>query len=396
MSKYNFDQVIDRRNTDSLKWDFKDDELPMWVADMDFEVSKEIQEALKNRIAHPVYGYTYQSDSWYQAYINFFKERHELTLQKDWILFCTGVVPTISSSVRKLTKPHEHVVVTTPVYNIFFNSIVNNDRIPLEVPLLVKKDENTNEDKYYFDFEKLEEAFKQDDVSLFILCNPQNPVGRIWTKEELDKVGKLAYKYNVTVLSDEIHCEITRPGFDYVPFIKANDINKDICVMAISVTKSFNLAGIQTSAIVIPNEDLRKKVNRQINTDEVAEPNIFACVAAIAALNDSRDWLDEMRRVVFRNREIVEKYIQNEIDDLKVIKGDATYLVWIDTSKICKKSTDFVKFLKEQTGLIVSDGSVYGKTGESYFRLNVACPLDTLNDGLKRLKKGVELFKKSK
>ncbi len=391
MSKYDFDKVVDRRNTDSIKWDFEDGMLPMWVADMDFEVATEIQEALKKRISHPVYGYTYPSDKWYESYINFFKERHDLKIEKDWLLFCTGVVPTISSSVRKLTKPKEQVVITTPVYNIFFNSIINNDRIPLEVPLIKKED-----DQYYFDFDNLEEAFKRDDVSLFILCNPQNPVGRIWSKEELDKVGKLAKKYNVTVLSDEIHCEITRPNKEYTPFIKANDINKDVCVMAISVTKTFNLAGIQTSAIVIPNEELRKKVNRQINTDEVAEPNIFSCVAAIAALNEGKEWLDEMREVVFRNRDIVEEFIQKEIKELKVIKGDATYLLWIDTSRLCDKSSEFVQFLKEKTGLIVSDGYVYGKTGENYFRLNVACPLKTLNDGLIRLKKGVELFKKEK
>ena len=390
MKKYDFEKVIDRRNTGSLKWDVKDNELPMWVADMDFEVAPEIQEALKKRLEHPIYAYTYPEDSWYDAYINFYKDRHDLEVKKEWLLFCLGVVPTISSSVRKLTKPSDYVVITTPVYNIFFNSIINNGRKPLEIPLIKKNDD------YFFDFEKLEEAFKRDDVSLFILCNPQNPVSRIWTKEELDKIGRLAYKYNVTVLSDEIHCELTRPNKEYVPFIKANDINKDICVMAISVTKSFNLAGIQTSAIVIPNEELRKKVNRQINTDEVAEPNILSCVASTAALNLGRDWLDQLRSVIFENRDLVEEYISKNIPELKVIKGDATYLVWIDTSSLCLDSTEFVKFLREKTGLFVSDGDVYGMGGEHYFRLNVACPKTTLNDGLNRLKIGVELFKKTK
>ena len=390
MKKYDFEKVIDRRNTGSLKWNVKDNELPMWVADMDFEVAPEIQEALKKRLEHPIYAYTYPEDSWYDAYINFYKDRHDLEVKKEWLLFCLGVVPTISSSVRKLTKPSDYVVITTPVYNIFFNSIINNGRKPLEIPLIKKNDD------YFFDFEKLEEAFKRDDVSLFILCNPQNPVSRIWTKEELDKIGRLAYKYNVTVLSDEIHCELTRPNKEYVPFIKANDINKDICVMAISVTKSFNLAGIQTSAIVIPNEELRKKVNRQINTDEVAEPNILSCVASTAALNLGRDWLDQLRSVIFENRDLVEEYISKNIPELKVIKGDATYLVWIDTSSFCLDSTEFVKFLREKTGLFVSDGDVYGMGGEHYFRLNVACPKTTLNDGLNRLKTGVELLKKTK
>lgn len=386
MGKYDFETVIDRRNTASLKWDVKEGELPMWVADMDFMVAPEIQKALKDRLNHPIYAYTYPDDDWYDSYIRFYQERHHLTIKKDWLVFCLGVVPTISSSVRKLTKEGDHVVVTTPVYNIFFNSIVNNNRIPLEVPLLLK------DGNYYFDFEALEKAFSREDVSLFILCNPQNPVSRIWTKEELDKIGRLAKKYDVVVLSDEIHCELVRPGMEYVPFISANDINKDLCVMAISVTKTFNLAGIQTSAIVIPNDELRKKVVRQINTDEVAEPNILSCPAAVSSLNLGRGWLDELRAVIFENRKIVEDYVGSSIPSLSVMKGDATYLVWIDVSELTDDASIFCRFLREKTGLYVSSGGVYGKGGEKFFRLNVACPKKTLMDGLNRLKEGTRLF----
>lgn len=386
MSKYDFETVINRRNTASLKWDVKENELPMWVADMDFPVCPDITEALRKRIEHPIYAYTYPTEEWYQAYIDFYRDRHHTDIKKDWLVFSLGVVPTISSSVRKLTKPGESVVITTPVYNIFFNSIVNNQRKPLEVPLL-----NEN-GKYFFDFDGLEKAFSREDVSLFILCNPQNPVGRIWTKEELSKIGELCRKYHVTVLSDEIHCELVRPGMEYVPFIEADEQNRDIAVMAISVTKPFNLAGIQTSAIVIPNEELRKKVVRQINTDEVAEPNILSCPAAISALSCGREWLDELREVVFDNRKTMEDYIEKYIPQLSVTKSDSTYLVWIDVKNLVSDASVFTFFLREKTGLYVCDGDVYGKGGETYFRINVACPKKTLMDGLERLKKGVKLF----
>lgn len=386
MSKYDFETVINRRNTASLKWDVKENELPMWVADMDFPVCPDITEALRKRIEHPIYAYTYPTEEWYQAYIDFYRDRHHTDIKKDWLVFSLGVVPTISSSVRKLTKPGESVVITTPVYNIFFNSIVNNQRKPLEVPLL-----NEN-GKYFFDFDGLEKAFSREDVSLFILCNPQNPVGRIWTKEELSKIGELCRKYHVTVLSDEIHCELVRPGMEYVPFIEADEQNRDIAVMAISVTKPFNLAGIQTSAIVIPNEELRKKVVRQINTDEVAEPNILSCPAAISALSCGREWLDELREVIFDNRKTMEDYIEKYIPQLSVTKSDSTYLVWIDVKNLVSDASVFTSFLREKTGLYVCDGDVYGKGGETYFRINVACPKKTLMDGLERLKKGVKLF----
>ncbi len=390
MGKYDFDTVIDRRNTASLKWDVQEGELPMWVADMDFMVAPEIQKALKERLNHPIYAYTYPTKDWYDSYIRFYRDRHHLDIEKDWLVFSLGVVPTISSSVRKLTNEGDHVVITTPVYNIFFNSIINNHRIPLEVPLILKDGD------YYFDFDALEKAFAREDVSLFILCNPQNPVSRIWTKEELDKIGRLAKKYHVLVLSDEIHCELVRPGMEYVPFISANEVNREICVMAISVTKSFNLAGIQTSAIVITNPELRKKVVRQINTDEVAEPNILSCPAAVSSLNFGREWLDELRNVIFENRKIVEDYIGAHIPSLCAIKGDATYLVWIDASNLCPDASVFTSFLRKHTGLYVSAGGVYGKGGEGFFRLNVACPKKTLMDGLERLEKGTQLFLKEK
>lgn len=388
MKKYDFDEIQNRRNTSSTKWDIKENEIPMWIADMDFKTAPKIIEAISSRVRQGIFGYTDQDERWAKSYVDFYERRHHLELKEDWLLFSTGVVPTISSSVRKLTKVHDNVVVLSPVYNIFYNSIINNDRVVLQVPLLYE------DGKYEIDFPALEEAFKKEETTMMIFCNPANPISKIWSREEMERIGQLAKKYHVVVLSDEIHCEITRPGKEYIPYISVNKDNEQNAVMAISVTKCFNLAGIQTSCIVIPNEELRKKVCRQINTDEVAEGNAFAYLAAEAALNDSEDYLDELREYLFENRDYAKKYIQENIPSLSLVDGDATYLLWISLEKLSTDSDTFVSFLGKETGLILSGGSVYGGNGSLFVRMNVACPRKILIDGLYRLRKGVELFLK--
>ena len=384
--KYDFNNASSRRHTDSVKWDVKDNELPLSIADMDIETAPEIKKAILKRAESGIYGYTEPMDDWYQAYISFFSNRYNVKLEKEWMMFSTGVVPSISSSVRKLTKEGDNVVVLSPVYNIFYNSIVNNNRNVLEVELIHDGDD------YKIDFESLEKAFALENTSLIIFCNPANPVGRIWTKEELAKLGELAYRHSVIVLSDEIHGFITRPGKKYIPFFSINETNKMNSVNCVSVTKPFNLAGIQTSLCFVPNPELYKKVNRQINTDEVAEPNIFACPVTVAALNEGREWLDQANAFFYENEDDVRLFIQNNIPLLSVIPSDATYLLWIDVRKIAENSKDFVTYLRETTGLILADGAVYGKGGNGFVRMNVACPKAILNDALSRLKTGVESY----
>ena len=388
--KYDFDKIIDRRHTDSCKWNVKDNELPMWVADMDFEVASPIKEAIINRASHGIYGYSDMQDEWYEAYINFYKDRHNLEIKKDWLIFSTGVVPSISSSVRKLTNEGDEVVLLTPVYNIFYNSVVNNNRKVLEVPL------RYNANSYSIDFEALNEALSKENVHLMILCNPQNPVGKIWSKEDLKEIGRLAKAHNVIVLSDEIHGELTFPGKKYVPFLSVNETNREVGFACVSVTKAFNLAGIHTSAIICPNPEIRKKVDRQLNTDECAEPNVFAQVAAIAALNDSRDWLDQLNTYIEKNKEYVYGYVKKNIPDVVCIRQDATYLMWLDISKISNDSEGFCSFLRDKTGLFINPGVHYGLTGEGFIRINVATPLSNVKDGMDRLKKGIELYLKDK
>ncbi|MBO7402983.1 MAG: pyridoxal phosphate-dependent aminotransferase [Lachnospiraceae bacterium] len=384
MKKYDFDTVADRRNTDSIKWDVAENELPMWVADMDFKTAPEITEALKKRVEHGVFGYTDVNDEWYDAYINWWKNRHGFVIEKEWLMFCTGVIPAISSIVRKLTTPNEKVIIQTPVYNIFFNSIINNGCRVWESPL---KYENG---AYSMDFEDLEEKMADPQASLMILCNPQNPAGKIWSRDDLARVGELAKKYGVTVVSDEIHCDITEPGKLYVPFASVSDTCREVSITCIAPTKAFSIPGVQTAAIFVPDKFLRHKVWRGINTDEVAEPSVFALHAPIAAFNEGGEWLDEAREYLFENRRIAEKFVEEEIPQIRAVKGDATYLVWLDISKLGVESTEFAAFLRKETGLYLSAGSVYGDAGKHFLRMNVACPRVTLEDGLERLRRGVE------
>ena len=389
MGKYNFDVEINRRGTDSLKWDVKDNELPMWVADMDFQTAPEIRDALAKKLEHGIFGYSDLIPDWYEAYQNWWKRRHGLEIKKSWMIFSTGVIPSISSIVRKLTTPNEKVIIQTPVYNIFFNSIYNNGCRVWESPL---KYENG---QYSMDFEDLEEKMADPQASLMILCNPQNPAGNIWSAEELARVGELAKKYGVTVVSDEIHCDITAPGTEYVPFASVSDTCREVSITCIAPTKAFNIAGLQTSAVFSANPFLKHKVWRALNTDEVAEPNAFAQTATIAAFNQGEDWLNEMREYVFSNRKRAEEFIAAELSKVHPVKSNATYLMWLDISEYGKSSDEVASFIRKETGLYVTEGLEYGESGRYFLRMNVACTRATLEDGLKRLKEGFSRLDKS-
>ena len=380
-----FDQIVDRRGTGCMKWDVKENELPMWVADMDFQTAPEITEAILNRAKHGVFGYTLITEEWYKAYQNWWKTRHDFEIQEDWLIFCTGVVPAISSIVRKMTTPAEKVVVLTPVYNIFFNSILNNGRNPLECELEYK------DGAYEINWQDLEEKLADPQTSLLIFCNPHNPVGKIWDKETLAKIGDLCVKYHVLVLSDEIHCDLTRPDKGYVPFASVSENCKKNSITCIAPTKAFNLAGIQTAAVVIPDPFIRHKVNRGLNTDEVAEPNVFAAIAPVAAFEQGGAWLDDLKEYLWENRQYAEEYIQKEIPEIDAVKGEATYLLWIDCTKISRKEEDICAFIRENSGLYLSDGREYHH-GDGFLRMNLACRREVLTDGLERLKKSVKAY----
>lgn len=384
---YSFDKLTDRRNTGSYKWNVAENELPMWVADMDFETAPEIIEAMKKRVEHGIFGYNDVTDDWYEAYISWWKRRHGITFEKDWLMFVTGVVPAISSAVRKMTTAGENVLVQTPVYNIFFNSIRNNGRNILESPLVYENGE------YHIDFADFEEKLANPQTTMFILCNPHNPVGKIWDKETLAKIGELCAKHHVLVLSDEIHCDLTDPGFEYVPFASVSDICRDNSITCIAPTKTFSIPGIQTAAIMVPNPVLRHKINRRINTDEVAEPNSFAIGAAVAAFEKGEPWLEELRVYLAENKARVREFMEQKLPCIKVVPSHATYLLWLDCSEVTDNATELQEFIRSYSGLFVNEGEEYGAPGKAFLRLNTACPRARIEDGLERLYRSVLAYK---
>lgn len=383
---YSFDEAVDRRSMNSLKWNVGKSELPMWVADMDFPTAPEILEAVCGRAARGCFGYTEVPEAWYQAYMDWWQNRHGFALQRDWLMFCTGVVPAISSIVRKLTTPAENVLIQTPVYNIFFNSIVNNGRRVLESPLVYDGRE------YHIDFGDLEEKLADPQTSLMILCNPHNPIGKIWNKEELERIGQLCAKHHVMVVSDEIHCDLTDPGCAYIPFASVSETCRNQSITCIAPTKAFNLAGLQTAAISVPDPVIRHKVWRGINTDEVAEPNAFAVDAAIAAFTRGQGWLDSLRGYLYGNKQRVVQFVQDEIPQIRVVSSEATYLLWIDLRDIPGDASQIAGLIRQKTGLYLSAGNQYGGDGSRFLRMNIACPKAVVEDGLRRLKQGIEML----
>lgn len=382
-----FDRLTNRANTGSYKWDIKADELPMWVADMDFTTAPAIVEALHQRVDHGIFGYNIVPDEYFASYQDWWQRHHDFRMESEWMMFCTGVVPAISSIVRKMTTVGENVLIQSPVYNIFYNSILNNGRNVLSSDLVY------GNGAYSIDFDDLENKLAMKQTTMMILCNPHNPIGKIWDRETLGRIGDLCAKHHVLVVSDEIHCDITAPGREYIPFASVSKTNLNNSITLIAPTKAFNLAGLQTACIVVADEYLRHKVNRGINTDEVAEPNSFAVAATIAAFKKGSEWLEEMNGYVASNKEFATGFIEKNIPEIHVVKSEATYLMWLDCSSITTDSEILVEFIREHTGLILSSGQEYGPNGSGFVRMNVACAKERLVDGLKRLEKGIKDFK---
>ncbi len=380
---YDFDQITDRRGTHATKWDVGPGELPMWIADMDFPTAPEIQAAIQERAAHGVYGYTDVPEAWYDAIAGWWRDRHGFSMEKDWLLFSTGVVPTISSVVRKLTTPGENVLTMTPVYNIFFHSIENNGRRVLESPLAYAGG------AYAIDWADLERKLADPQTTLLLLCNPHNPVGAVWDRETLERIGALCWKHHVVVLSDEIHCDLTDPGYAYTPFASVSDLCRQNSITCIAPTKTFNLAGLQTSAVAVPDGVLRHKVWRALNTDEVAEPNCFAAEAAVAAFTKGGPWLDALRAYLAENKRQAWAYLERELPQVRPVLSHGTYLLWLDCGAVTQNAQELAARIREKTGLRLSPGDVYRGNGKRFLRMNLACPRSQMLDGLSRLRRAL-------
>ena len=383
---FDFDTNPNRRGTNSMKWDVAEGELPMWVADMDFETAPKITEAIVARAKHGVFGYTIVPKTWQDSIISWWKRRHGFTIEPSWLQFCTGVVPAISSIVKRVTNVGDKVAVLTPVYDIFYHSIENAGRTVAECKLVYKDGE------YHINFKSLEEVLSHPLTTMLIFCNPHNPTGNIWSKEELIEVGALCKEHGVVVLSDEIHCDLTAPNHGYVPFVSASEeclINSITCI---SASKAFNLAGLQSAAVVVPNPTLRNKIVRGLNSDEVAEPNCFAIDATVAAFNDGEEWLDELKEYLFANRKFVNEYLRESLPEVKVINANATYLVWIDCSAFTNDSDELCEFLRKKTGLILSSGKQYRGDSSCFVRMNIACNRTRLIEGLSKFVLGMKEY----
>ena len=384
--KFNFDALIDRRNTNSMKWNVKEDEIAMWVADMDFQTAPCVQQAIQKKATLGIYGYSELPEAYFTSYQQWWKQRHQFEIDKDWMMFSSGVIPAISSIVRRMTSPAEKILVQSPVYNIFYNSILNNGREVISSDIVYENG------TYHISFTDLERKLQDPQTTMMILCNPHNPIGKIWGREELTRIGALCYEHHVLVVSDEIHCDLTEPGYNYTPFASVNEQCKQNSITCISASKAFNLAGLQSACVVVPNSVIRHKVWRGLNNDEVADPNVFSCEATIAAFHDGASWLDELRTYISENKKAAKQFIKENLPHIQLVASEATYLLWIDCHTIHPFVDMFCKYLREKKKLLISDGAGFGKNGEDFIRINVACPQERMMDGLKRLKEGIEEF----
>lgn len=378
---YDFDKIISRCNTNSVKWDTHPNILPMWVADMDFETAPAVKAAVQRRAEHGVFGYVHVPDTYYEAIINWFNRRHHWQMKKEWIIYTTGVVPAISAIIKAMTQPGDGVLIQTPVYNCFFSSIKNNGCNVIKNELVY------HDNTYSIDFEDLEQKASDPSTKVMILCNPHNPAGRVWTLEELKHIGDICIRHQVFVIADAIHCELIMPGYDYIPFASISKEFEQHSATCSSPSKSFNIAGLQIANITISDDAIRRRVDRAIKTNEVENVNPFGIEALMAAYNESEDWLRQLNLYIEGNYRYLCEFFTTNLPQFPVTKLEGTYLVWIDISALNKNSKSVMKELKTRENIWINEGVMYGASGDNFVRINIACPRQTLNEGLMRLKR---------
>ncbi len=377
---FDFDKQIERHNTGCVKWDESEEGvIPMWVADMDFAVAPAIQEAICQRAQHPVFGYTYVQDDYYDAVISWFQRRHQWTIAREHILYTIGVVPAMSVAIKALTMPGEKVLILSPDYNCFFSSIKNNGCEVSECVLQLSDTEN----RFVVDWADFEHKCADEKCTVFLLCNPHNPTGRVWNREELQRMTDICQRYQVRIVSDEIHCELTMPGFTFCPMGTVDST----AVILNSPSKSFNIAGLQIANIICTDAPTRRRLDRAININEVCDVNPFGPVALMAAYNESEQWIDELNKYLWHNYTILCDFIKEKNLQWKVMPLEGTYLVWVDVSAVCGNSVaTYCERIKQKCKVWLNPGTMYGPTsGEGYLRINIACPQSTLLEALNRL-----------
>lgn len=377
--KYDFDKTIDRRATNSYKWDSAPEGvLPMWVADMDFRTAPAIIDALQKRVVHGIFGYTRVPDAYYDAVTSWFSRRHGWDIDREWIIYTSGVVPAVSAVIKALTVPGDKVIVQTPVYNCFFSSIRNNGCEIVSNPL------RRAADTYEMDFDALERCAADPRAKVMLLCNPHNPAGRVWTPDELTRLGNICLRNGVTVVADEIHCELVYQGFKYTPFASLSDAFLHRSVTCVSPSKAFNIAGLQIANIVAFDNDLRSRIDKAININEVCDVNPFGVAATIAAYNEGEEWLNQLVDYLHGNYEAMAEFCRRELPEFPITRLEGTYLVWMDCSSLGMSSDALEHALLDDARLWLNAGTMYGAEGEGYMRWNIACPRSVMLDGLNR------------
>lgn len=380
-----FNEVVNRKSTGSVKWDTMEehgmphDILPLWVADMDFKAPVGVIEALLERVEHGIFGYTVSTDSYYDAVINWMNRRHDWKIEKEWIIIAPGIVPAIHFAVQTYTKEGDGVLIQRPVYNPFTDAVLNNNRKLINSPLVLKGG------SYEIDFEDFEKKIKDNKVKLFILCSPHNPVGRVWTREELTTMGDICLKHNVLVVADEIHHDLIYKGKRHIPFASLGSKYSNNCITCTAPSKTFNLAGLQVSNIIIENKEILKRLNSYLESIALTMNNVFGIIGSEAAYNTGENWLEELMIYVEGNKKLVQTFMAEKFPMIKVIDSEATYLLWVDFRDLGMNKEELEKFLVEEAKLWLNGGTIYGDEGYGFERINLACPRSTIEKGLKQL-----------
>lgn len=386
--EYDFSRPTERRGTDSYKWDSapEADIIPLWVADMDFETFPGITEALQRRVAHGIFGYTRVPEAYYEAVYNWFGKHHGWHINREDIIYTSGVVPAVSAVIKALTLPGDQVIVQGPVYNCFFSSIRNNGCEMVSNSLIYNKEEL----RYEIDFDDLERKLAHERARLMLICNPHNPGGRVWTRDELTRVAELCRKYGVRVVSDEIHCELTLYDNEYVPFGSLPDELSHGSITCCSPSKAFNTAGLQIANIVCRDTEVRNRIDRAININEVCDVNPFGVIALQAAYSDEGyEWLTQLRAYISSNYDLLRERFARELPKCKVMRMEGTYLAWIDCSELHISSDEIEEMLMHENKVWVNAGSMYGTEGAAFIRINMACTSELLNEGITRIVNGL-------
>lgn len=404
---YNFDKIVNRKNTNSFKWDKlaarfgRDDIIPMWIADMEFETPIEVSKTIKERANHGVYGYTFRSEGYHDAIKNWVKKRHDWDIDSKWITFSPGIVPALSMCVNTFTKPGDKIITQTPVYPPFYSVIKQNGRIMIENELKFNNGRYTidfedllckiNLKRNYFTSNLMNNEFKFDpSIKMLFLCNPHNPSGRVWTKDELLRIGEICLKNNILIASDDIHCDIVYKNNKYLPIASLSKELENISITCISPGKTFSLTGMATSAIIIPNEKLREEYNKTLETLELDGGNIFGALATEAAYKYGEKWLEELLKYLEDNLNFAVNYFETNIPQIKPVRPQGTYLLWLDCSDLGLKGIDLSDFFVNQAKIAVNPGASFGKNSKEFVRMNIACSRKVLEKALYQIEEAVK------